>query len=42
VARYAALLRGINVSAPPDPELLAAHDPAVLAPEEIRIGDRVI
>ena len=26
----------------PDPTLLAAHDPADLAPAEIRIGDRVI
>jgi uncharacterized protein (DUF1697 family) len=26
----------------PDPELLAAHDPRQLAPETIRLGDRVI
>jgi uncharacterized protein (DUF1697 family) len=30
------------LSKQPDPKLLKAHDPRSLAPEEIRLGDRVI
>jgi uncharacterized protein (DUF1697 family) len=37
-SRYLALF----LSKAPDPKLLAAHDPTELAPDEIRLGERVI
>jgi uncharacterized protein (DUF1697 family) len=35
-------LMALFLSAAPDPKLLKAHDPRSLAPDEIRLGDRVI
>ncbi len=35
-------LMAIFLSAAPDPDLLAAHDPSALAPDDIVLGDRVI
>lgn len=32
----------VFLSGPPDPERLAEHDPVELAPDRIRLGDRVI
>lgn len=32
----------VFLSGPPDPEQLAEHDPVELAPDRIRLGDRVI
>ncbi len=35
-------LQALFLSKAPDPALLKAHDPAALAPDQIRLGDRVI
>lgn len=35
-------LMAIFLSAAPDPDLLAAHDPSALAPDDIALGDRVV
>ena len=37
-SKYMALF----LSESPDPELAAAHDPVALAPDEVRLGDRVV
>ncbi|HEV2088220.1 MAG TPA: DUF1697 domain-containing protein [Cryptosporangiaceae bacterium] len=42
VATDGTKLQALFLSAPPDPKLLRAHDPTALAPDEIRLGDRVI
>jgi uncharacterized protein (DUF1697 family) len=35
-------LMALFLSTAPDPKLVKAHDPRSLAPDEIRLGDRVI
>jgi uncharacterized protein (DUF1697 family) len=42
VATSGSKLMAVFLSEAPDPKLLKAHDPRSLAPEEIRLGDRVI
>jgi uncharacterized protein (DUF1697 family) len=42
VATNGSKLMALFLSNEPDPKLLKAHDPRSLAPEEIRLGDRVI
>jgi uncharacterized protein (DUF1697 family) len=42
VATNGSKLMALFLSKQPDPKLLKAHDPRSLAPEEIRLGDRVI
>ncbi|HEX3564546.1 MAG TPA: DUF1697 domain-containing protein [Acidimicrobiales bacterium] len=42
VATNGSKLMALFLSKKPDPKLLKAHDPRSLAPEEIRLGDRVI
>ncbi len=42
VATDGSRLMALFLSAQPDPQLLAAHDPRELAPEQVRLGDRVI
>jgi uncharacterized protein (DUF1697 family) len=42
VATNGSKLMALFLSGAPDPTLLKAHDPRSLAPEEIRLGDRVI
>jgi uncharacterized protein (DUF1697 family) len=42
VATDGSKFMALFLSKAPDPKLLKAHDPRSLAPEEIRLGDRVI
>jgi uncharacterized protein (DUF1697 family) len=42
VATDGSKLVAMFLSEAPDPTLLAAHDPTMLAPEETRLGDRVV
>jgi uncharacterized protein (DUF1697 family) len=42
VATNGSKFMALFLSKEPDPKLLHAHDPRSLAPEEIRLGDRVI
>lgn len=42
VATDGSKLLALLLSAAPDPQLLAAHDPTVLGPDHIRLGERVI
>ncbi|HEX3782402.1 MAG TPA: DUF1697 domain-containing protein [Pseudonocardiaceae bacterium] len=42
VATNGSRMMALFLSANPDPKLLAAHDPVTLAPEQVRVGDRVI
>jgi uncharacterized protein (DUF1697 family) len=42
VATNGSKFMALFLSKEPDPKLLKAHDPRSLAPEEIRLGDRVI
>lgn len=42
VATNGSKLMALFLSEQPDPKLLKAHDPRSLAPDEIRLGDRVI
>ena len=42
VATDGSKLMALFLSAAPDPKLVKAHDPRSLAPDEIRMGDRVI
>lgn len=42
VATAGSKMMALFLSEPPDPELLATHDPTELAPADVRLGERVI